>query len=461
MIENRFQDLFKGKRVAILGFGKEGRSTCGRLKQFLPDQDLIICDRNGSVRDTIAAERLTPGDQWFLGPEYLRGLTKADIIIKSPGIPFSELSGLDLPGRITSQTELFLGFFRKQVIGISGTKGKSTTASLLYHILKTAGRPVLIAGNIGTPCFELLDDIGSDTVIVFEMSSHQLQGIKVSPRVAVLLNIFEEHLDHYSSFGEYQQAKMNIVRWQGAEDVFIYDADNPHLQSLVSSVDVPSRTITLGGTCQGSGIICCSGDDMVYSDGQERVLFPRICRNRIIPGHHNLKNIAAAVAAALVLQVPADHIPGAVSTFRGLPHRMEYVGTFKGILFYNDSIATIPEATMAAIMSFPEAETLILGGKDRGVDYIPLIDFLSRSSVMNILFTGDAGDRMISIAKACKGFEKKRLFRPASFDEAVKKAIQLTREGRVCLLSPAAASYDTFKNFEERGERFTFLVQNA
>lgn len=461
MIENRFHDLFKKKRVAILGFGKEGQSTFRRLKQYLPDQALFICDRRKAVRNTLDAGTTVSGDQWFLGPDYLRGLTKADIIIKSPGIPFSELADPGFFGRITSQTELFLGFFREQITGISGTKGKSTTASIIYHIIKTAGRPAVLAGNIGTPCFELLDDIGRDTEIVFEMSSHQLQGIKISPRIAVLLNIFEEHLDHYASFGEYQQAKMNIVRWQGAEDIFIYDADSPILKSLVSSADILSQKITLGDTYQGSGSIYCSGDDMVYSNGQNRVLFPRICKNRIIPGHHNLKNIAAAVAVAVAMHIPADNILEAVSTFRGLPHRMEYVGTYKGIVFYNDSIATIPEATMAAVKAFPDTETLILGGKDRGVDYIPLMDFLSKSPVMNILFTGDAGDRMMSIAKPYKGFERKRLLSPGSFDEAVKKAIQITREGKVCLLSPAAASYDTFKNFEERGERFTFLVQNA
>ncbi len=458
MADKHLTDIFSHKRIAILGFGNEGRSTFCWLKKTYPGQVITICDRNESLSREIISGIDMSADQWYLGRDYLRGLDQAELIIRSPGISFSELSGCSFPGRITSQTELFLQAYRDQVTGITGTKGKSTTASILEHIIRMSGQPVVLAGNIGVPCFELLDHIGPDTQVVFEMSSHQLQNIRVSPRIAVLLNIFEEHLDHYASFDEYQQAKMNIVKWQGADDICIANSENPYLFAQLSSISILSRKVSVGRGNWGSGNIFCQGDDLVFSYRNKQQRISGLCKNRLLAGVHNLDNIAAAVGAAIFLGISGQFIYDAVSSFRGLPHRMEYVGMFDGVFYYNDSIATIPEATIAALNALPGTATLILGGKDRGVHYDGLIEFIDQSNVEIILFTGDAGERMYGMVKETKKLEGKRVSLVHSFDDAVLLAKKHTPSGKTCLLSPAAASYDAFKNFEERGDRFKVLV---
>ncbi len=458
MAEKRLTDLFSNKRVAILGFGKEGRSTFRWLKKNYPGQSIAICDRNESLSGEVICGIDMMAGKWYLGRDYLRGLEQAELIIRSPGISFSELSGYSFPGRITSQTELFLQEYRDQVTGITGTKGKSTTASILEHIIRMSGQPVVLAGNIGVPCFDLLDHIGPETQVVFEMSSHQLQNIRVSPRIAVLLNIFEEHLDHYASFDAYQQAKMNIVKWQGADDICIAHSGNPYLSAQLSSINVSSRKVSVGSGLWGSGNIVCQGDDLVFSYLDKQETISGLCKNRLLAGDHNLDNIAAAVGAAIFLGISAQCIYDAVSSFRGLPHRMEYAGVFDGVAYYNDSIATIPEATIAALKALPQTATLILGGKDRGVNYERLIDFVGQSGVEHVLFTGDAGARMYRIAKETKKLEGKWMSLVNSFDDAVLLAKKRTPAGKICLLSPAAASYDAFRDFEERGDRFKALA---
>ena len=457
----RFIDFFEGKRVAILGFGREGQSTYNRLRLYLPSLPLIVCDQRPQAK----TPGLFSGDvsvEWFLGDHYLEGLKEADVIIRSPGIPYDVLDNLTHGARITSQTELFLTFFRKQVVGITGTKGKSTTASLLYHILKEAGQPVLLAGNIGTPCFDLLDEVDTGVQVVFELSSHQLQHLTVSPSVAILLNIFEEHLDYYRSFTAYQEAKMNIFRWQAGNDYFLYDPANPVLNGIISGTSVPSKPIHLGKPAEGAGGIYCRGDDMfvVTDSDHEPLVIKNICRDRLLPGKHNLQNIAAAAGAAVLQGVSADRIASAVACFHGLPHRLEYIGAYRRKQFYNDSIATIPEATMAAVRALPGVSVLILGGKDRGVAYGPLMQFLASSGVRTIVFTGEAGRRMFEIASGIEGFQSKTCIMADNFDEGIGKAFDYTPEGKICLLSPAAPSYDAFRNFEERGERYRQLVHS-
>ncbi|MFP4468780.1 MAG: UDP-N-acetylmuramoyl-L-alanine--D-glutamate ligase [Bacteroidales bacterium] len=456
-----FNDFFEGKKVAILGFGREGQSTYHRLRQYLPSLPLVVCDQRplarppGSYAEDVSVD-------WFLGDHYLEGLAGADVIIRSPGIPFDVLDNVTHQARITSQTELFLTFFRKQVVGITGTKGKSTTASLLYHILREAGQPALLAGNIGIPCFDLLDEMDAGVTVVFELSSHQLQHLTVSPSVAVLLNIFEEHLDYYRSFAAYQEAKMNIFRWQDMNEYFLYDPENPVLNQVLPAISIPSKQIQLSKPEEDSGGVYCQGEDMVVvtNSGQEPLVIEQVCHDRLLPGKHNLKNIAAAVGAAILKGVSKERVASAVAGFKGLPHRLEYVGTYRGKQFYNDSIATIPEAAMAAVRALPEVSVLILGGKDRGVAYGPLLRFLAAAPVQTIVFTGEAGRRMLAIASGLTGFQQKDCIMAENFDEGVRQAFAKTPEGKICLLSPAAPSYDAFRNFEERGDRFRQLIQS-
>lgn len=461
IIKTHLNKLFSGKRVAILGFGREGRSTYTLLKHHVHGIKLMICDKNPHVR---LPDDLTAGNEQIhisTGPGYLSGIAAADVIIKSPGIPFSVLDGISRKGVITSQTEIFLSLYRRQVTGITGTKGKSTTASLLYQILERGGKDVVLLGNIGVPCFDMTGSIGNDTVVVFEMSSHQLEGVKLSPSLAILLNIFEEHLDHYASYESYQQAKLNIVRWQAKGDLCIYNSKNNVLERLIPRLDTKSKTIMLGGNRSSDfyGNVFFDGDDLVCRLGDDVKRFSGLSRKRMLAGEHNLVNISAAVAAAVAKGVDAEVIEEVVGDFRGLPHRLEYAGSYRGVVFYNDSIATIPEATLAAVDALPDTATLILGGKDRGVHIESLMEELSQSGIYNFVFTGDAGERMMAMAEKMHAFRDKHLYMADSFDDAVTHAARITSPGKICLLSPAATSYDAFPDFEARGNRFKELVK--
>lgn len=450
--------IFEGRRIAILGFGLEGRSTYRHIRKLWPDMQLNICDRNVQIGQSDEYLSASPDDSWFLGDDYLKGLENVDIIVKSPGISFKELPGIS-KARMTSQTELFLEAFRKQVVGITGTKGKSTTASLLHHILMAAGKPALLAGNIGTPCFELLDKITEDTIIVFEMSSHQLETVIASPHIAILLNIFREHLDHYASYDAYKEAKLNIARWQQEGDVLIYNSENKEVHTLVSKLKTAAKRFSLGlSAVEGDGA-WYEGSDLILSDQLQQNRFHGIANKRLLPGIHNLLNISASASASHLLDVDADTITDAISTFRGLPHRMEYVATIGGVSYYNDSIGTIPEAVMEALKALPDTSVLILGGKDRGLDYAELMAFLADSAVKVILFTGETARRMHQLTKIIPGLEGRQCLIASSFEDAVDQACHLAPAGSSVLLSPAAASYDAFKDFKARGERFKELVR--
>jgi UDP-N-acetylmuramoyl-L-alanine---L-glutamate ligase len=388
-------------------------------------------------------------------------LKTCDLIIKSPGISFKVLERADIRAPIISQTGIFLNLFRNQVIGVTGTKGKSTTVSLIYEILKQAGKKVLLGGNIGVPPFDLIPELDPDTMIVYEMSSHQLEGVKVSPHIAVLLNIFQEHLDHYNSYLDYQLAKFNIACWQQPDDYFIYDPGNPAVNELVSRFPLGSLKLAVGSENVGSSGVYFEGDDLIIDYDDKVTVFESITRQTSLSGKHNLKNIAAATAASHIAGVGKEFILEGVRQFKGLPHRLEKVGDVNGVIFINDSISTIPEATIEALKAFPQTHTLILGGYDRGVDYTPLCSYLNYNPVKNLLFIGKAGER---IMKGCSKMSPPRnhsFYWFNDFEDAVKKAVEVTDPGRVCLLSPAASSYDMFRNFEERGKKFRQLIQSC
>lgn len=448
--------------MAILGFGKEGQSTFRLIRTLLPGFPLVICDKNENLINNVDFQAENNLTSCFFGEGYLKGLQDADVIIKSPGISYMSLEGHDLKGRITSQTELFLELFGKKVIGITGTKGKSTTTSLLFHIMKLSGKKVLLAGNIGVPPFDLTGQIDQDTQIIYEMSSHQLEHTSVSPRIAILLNIFQEHLDHYHSYAFYQNAKMNIARFQGPNDYFIFNNDDEIISSNLKKMDVHSQMIKVANTQSKGFSSFFTGDDLHVTLPSGSYTLPGLGRKRKLAGAHNLLNIAAACTAALIEGVTYECISEGVASFNGLPHRLEFVGSINGVDYYNDSIATIPEAAIEALRAWPLAQTIILGGYDRGVDYRPFIGFLMGSQVKNLILMGEAGKRMLEIIKSKSDYSHDKVIVLAdNLEQAFKLAVDYTQPGHACLLSPAAASYDAFRNFEERGDSFRKLVQQG
>jgi len=445
-----------GKKVNLLGFGREGQSSFKVIRKALPLLQLAISDANASIR----ANPLVANDPFIefrTGENYLENLNEFDMIIKSPGIALHRLS-YEIPlNKITSQTDLFLQQYSGQVTGITGTKGKSTTASLVSHILKLDSRDAIMLGNIGRPSFNYLDSITLSTLIVDELSSHQLEYLTKSPHISVLLNIYQEHLDAYNSYQDYQLAKMNITKFQERSDFLIYNADDPIIANHLGSMNLRRSFRKFSSNRKVENGCFIENDHIIYSeDGREEKVYD-LRLKRKLKGDHNVMNIMAAINVCKILGINNDLITEGISTFRGLEHRIEFAGHYRGIDFYNDSIATIPEAAMEAVKTLQNVDTLILGGFDRGIDYSGFARFLVASNVRNFIFTGEAGNRIRDeIEKLAT--HAKNLIVINKFEEFLEPALKYTKAGEVCLLSPAAASYDEFINFEMRGKKFKEII---
>ena len=321
-------------------------------------------------------------------------------------------------------TDLFLGQFSGQVIGVTGTKGKSTTSSLIYTVLsKCADRPALLVGNIGFPALDYYGEITDDTVIVFEMSCHQLAHAKISPHVAVFLNLYEEHLDYYGTMDKYFLAKANITLHQKPGD-YLYVGNNvPPIETAAEKT------------------VISYDDPMRFDMG--------------LKGDHNQFNARFAYTISTQLfGCDPEEVRGAIAEFTGLRHRMQFAGNVNGVDYYDDSISTIPEAAIAAIKSIPNSRTILLGGMDRNIDYSLLTEFIRSHGEYNYILMYKSGERVfkdVSDLPCCHYREDLR--------GAVELARELTPAGSAVILSPAAASYGYFKNFEERGDVFQQMIR--
>lgn len=414
----------RGKRILILGFGREGRSSLAFIRENLPDTVVGVADGNANV---LAGLEESHDVKTYSGRNYLDAVNDYDIVLKTPGISLKDRD-VDF-SKITSQTDLFLEEFHDRVIGVTGTKGKSTTSSLIDHLLKESGRESFLVGNIGVPVFDVIDKLTQNSMIVFELSAHQLQFIHRSPHVGILLNVFEEHLDHFGTLDAYKNAKLNIVRKMGEGDWA-----------------VTRNELSFDLADSSAHII-----DYEYYD------FGVDWENIPLKGEHNRLNVNAALCACYACGIPVDELTPHLYTFRPLEHRQELVGTFGGVTFYNDSISTIPQAAIAAVETIKNVKFLLLGGYDREIDYSPLVEYLVKNKVEHLLFTGNAGKRMMSMLEntGYQGDMTTFANLPEAFSIIRKKA----KPGDACLLSPAAASYDQYRNFEERGRIFKELAE--
>lgn len=431
------------KSILILGFGREGMAMLNFISQYVKPKSVTVADRNLNIDSS-----KYNGVKFVLGEDYDKSLDEYDIVIKSPGIKLS--------GHVTSQTALFLDLFSSKTVGITGTKGKSTTSALIHHIMMHSNPSSLLLGNMGIAAFSKYEEAISASSIVYEMSSHQLLDITKAPHIAVLLNFYQEHLDYYDSYENYMQAKCNIFRKQSKDDILIYNADDmlvvDHIRDCTSKLYAFSLS-------KHSKDGCYLDDNRIVfvNHGKEEVIINDIC-SVSLKGRHNLLNIMAAIIASKLSGVSNEDIQVSIHTFKSLPHRLEFVGEVDGVEFYNDSIATIPEATIQAIEALRKVDTLILGGYDRGIDYDNLVEYLSKlTTLSNLILTGDAGKRMLCLFSKYTP-ENKNIMWFDNYDDIVDFAKRVTQKGKICLLSPAAASYDAFTNFEERGERFKELI---
>ncbi len=438
------RNMLTDQRVLILGFGREGRSTLKRILQAGAYASLAIADQadlSSAVSD--------PSIEMLSGPSYMDALNDYDLIFKSPGIVLPK-DPSEYRCRFTSQMEVFFLAYRRQIIGITGTKGKSTVTTLLYHILKECGRDAVLAGNIGIPAFDILEEIHDETLIVCELSCHQLEYIHVSPHVAVLLNIHEEHLDHYGTMKNYIHAKQQIYLHQEEEDLLLCD-----LSSMPSKNYCRAQIYTVSDRFSTADVLL-SGTRIRFEQGEFKIPAKEIH----LLGHHNHIDIAFDYAICQMLGLSDEDFDSGLRTYEPLPHRLSFIGEQDGVRDYDDSISTIGDTTIQALKSIPDVGSVIIGGMDRGIEYDDLITYLSTDPVPHIILMAATGRRIYrEITERYPDFHRKeRLLLVDSLKEAVDAARALTAPGMACVLSPAAASYGIFKNFEERGDVFHDLV---
>ncbi len=435
----------KDKNIAILGFGKEGKSTYNFLRKYLPTKELTILDKS----------EINVSDQYtkiITGEEYLSNLNSYDLIIKSPGISLKEVNYQEFAFKITSQLQLILEVYSSNIIGITGTKGKSTTSTLLYEVLQQQGKDVYLLGNIGNPIFDNIEAYQEDTILVIEMSSHQLEFIHNSPHIAAILNLYQDHLDHAGSLEHYHANKMNIFKYQSATDYSLYFDDDAYLSERMKKYNYPALKYNI--RFDNNKITTNSTrikDSKVYLNGE--LLYIDQARN--LKGDHNLRNIMFIVTIAEILNLDLKKVAETIYQFKGLKYRMEYIETYDNISYYNDTIATIPKATISAIQTIKNVDTLIFGGMDRKIDYQEFTDFLEKSTISNLICMPTTGTK---IGEILQEKTQKNIYFVVTLEEAHDIAKKVTKKGHSCLLSPAASSYEYFKNFEEKGRKFEEIV---
>ncbi|CAN2039161.1 UDP-N-acetylmuramoylalanine--D-glutamate ligase [Candidatus Magnetomoraceae bacterium gMMP-15] len=453
------------KSVVILGMGIEGIGTLKYLLSVLPDKKIGIADvlEFNNLKDELKQIiNMNSNIQVHCGNNYLTEISKYEVLIKSAGIPLNLLNSIPFFSNstiITCQTSLFFSNYKGTIIAVTGTKGKSTTVSIIYSILTEAGLNANLVGNIGVSALSEFTKNTNDSIFIYELSSFQLELFKQNPKISILLNIMPEHLDFHGNFSSYCKAKTNIFRYQSANDYLIFNDDCKVSSKLIC--DAYARNIPFSVKKKlYPGIII--DDNMIIeisSEGNETFLADLKDINLL--GHFNLNNIIPAITACRLLNVPPEKIKKGLNKFVSLEHRLEFVGSIHGITFYNDSIATVPQATIAAIETLgPKVETLITGGNDRGINYKKFADFLAKSHLINIILFPTTGEKILNFIKTCNinAFQKKRFFQTMDMSEAVSLAYRYTKKDCICLLSPAASSFGCFNDFKERGNLFKKYV---
>lgn len=441
-------EKFKDKSILILGFGKEGISSLNFFRRIFPKKVIGIGDRKDIKNLKPKIKNLLKKDKRLklhFGKDYLKTLKNYDIIVKSPGIPpkvikpflkkkssFAKSYG-GRGQKITSQTEIFFENCPGKIIGVTGTKGKSTTSSLIYKVLKDNGLKVNLIGNIGKPALSFLLTAKPDNIYVFELSSHQLLGLRKSPQIAVLLNIFPEHLDYYKNFKDYVKAKTNIVKYQSKKDFLIFNSENKIVNKIVKKSKAKKLPL-------------------------KSVKIKKI--ESALKGDFNLQKLKAVILVGRIFDLEDKEILKAIKEFKPLPHRLEYVGTFRGIKFYNDALSTIPETTIAALDTLGNnVQTIFLGGLDRGISFTNLAKRLLQSKIKNLILFHTTGERIWEETLRLSKKNTYKAFLVSNMRDGVKMAYKFTQKGKICLLSTASPSFTLFKDYKEKGNLFKKYVK--
>lgn len=433
----------KVAKVAIVGFGVEGRASYAYFTK--QGADITICDQNIHLAD------IPEGAKTRLGPDYLEGLDAYDIVMRTPPIRADILT--EKNPRIADKISGNINeFFRvrptQHIIGVTGTKGKGTTSTLIAKMLEASGKHVFLGGNIGIPALSFIDDVQPDDWVVLELSSFQLSDLRYSPHIAVCVLVVPEHLDWHGDFADYTNAKANLFRQQTQEDIAIFYAKSDAARAIAQTGNAtPIPYYQSPGAC----VI----DGSVVIDGQE------ICRTDELKllGEHNWQNVCAAVTAVWQVTQDVHALRSVLTTFGGLPHRIEFVRELAGVRYYNDSYASGLHATEAAIKAVPGPTISIIGGHDRMLPLEHFAEFAARAnSVKQFMVIGACGDRLAQ-ALDHAGVTNYTRSTATTMPQIIADAQKLASPGDAILLSPGFASFDMFKNFEIRGNEFRNLVQ--
>ncbi|GAA4059350.1 UDP-N-acetylmuramoyl-L-alanine--D-glutamate ligase [Actinomadura miaoliensis] len=423
-------------RVAVIGFGVEGRAAVDYWTAR--GHQVVVHERSGPV---------DVPDGVTLADDYLTGLDTVDLIVRSPGVRPETLPA-EVP--TTSVIAEFMARCPAPVIGVTGTKGKGTTATAIAAILRAAGRRVVVGGNIGTTPLALLPRIDPDDLVVLELSSFQLMDLQRSPQIAVVLAVTPDHLNWHRDMDEYEQAKSSIARYQTPDDLVVYAADNPPATRIAATG--PARRVPVGDP-EGVHL----HDDAIYLRDTRVIETGDVP----LPGPHNLTNIAAAIAATHDL-IGGDHqaIRSAVRGLQALPHRLQVAATRNGVTWVDDSLSTTPQTTIAAMNAFDGPKILILGGSTKGVSFDDLAQAIAEAAaharIRAVLLTGAEAPRIAAALDAADvtGYEHV----PGPMTDLVTRAAHHAHPGDVVLLSPACSSVGDYRNYADRGDQFATAV---
>ncbi len=444
-----------GIKIAVIGFEREGRATMKFLQEDpeFHGAELWLLDKNENLE-------VPKGVHARLGERYLSDLNGFDIIFRTPGLRYysPEIQRAIKSGvTVSSATKLFFDRCPGKIIGVTGTKGKGTTSTLIYDILKTAGKDVFLAGNIGKPALEILPHMTKKSWAVLELSSFQLIDMQKSPHVAVAIMVTEEHLDWHKDVKEYVAAKSNIVRFQSPKDFVILAEDYPRTMSYAKITKADISTYSrLHEVEKGTWV---EDGAFYYSDGKH---IEKICKADLlhIPGKHNWENASAAITVGKLLDISNGKIKKAIENFKGLEHRLEFVEEIHGVRYYNDSYSTTPDAAEVAIQAFDAPKILILGGSHKNADFTKLGRCIAKSkSIKAIIGIGTEWPIIKKHIKLPKKSEVKFIEGCANMEEIVKAAYEIAHKGDVVLLSPGCASFGMFPNYTGRGVQFKEAVK--
>lgn len=459
------QFSFSGKRVTVFGLGISGGGV-GTV-EFLVKRgakEIIVTDAKSEAELAASVAKICdlPGVTLSLGSHRKEDFTDVDMVIKNPRILWTN-EYIQLAQEYGIPVEMDSGIFfelcSRPIIGVTGTKGKTTTATAIAHLLRRAGCSVLEVGVSDRPVLSLLDEVRDDTVVVFELSSWRLSGlrsVKKSPHIAVFTNFFPDHLNYYESMEEYFSDKANIFCFQREQDVFVYNAGDARLREAAASVFSQLFPFAVHDVNR-DGVFLRESSIVVRKKGVESIVAET--SDIRIPGEHARLNMLAAISAVSAYGVLLEHLSEDLASFAGVPHRLEYVGEKRGICWYNDTAATVPDAAIAGMRSFGESLILIGGGSDKNLSFDEMGRYIAETSnVLGVvLFTGDASEKLVTAIRV-HGGEKKILGRASSMKESIDLVLSQSILPKVALLSPGAASFGVFQNEFDRGDQFRAQV---